>query len=157
MVEEVTIEPSTSDQNNPPELSKASNPGSPQATLEMDVQENSKSPDLTGLLTWLRNDPPLSSERLSDLCIEHSDFEAALRVIQPSAKREGFATVPDVTWDDIGALEDIREELQMAIVVSGYHYSYHLIIKWNVHGKDLKESKHFSLFLLPFILLWISF
>lgn len=38
-------------------------------------------------------------------------------MVQPSAKREGFATVPDVTWDDIGALKDIREELQMAILV----------------------------------------
>ena len=38
--------------------------------------------------------------------------------MQPSAKREGFATIPDVTWEDIGALEDIREELTMAIIVS---------------------------------------
>ena len=37
--------------------------------------------------------------------------------MQPSAKREGFATVPDVTWDDVGALEDIREELSLAILV----------------------------------------
>jgi ribosome biogenesis ATPase len=36
--------------------------------------------------------------------------------VQPSAKREGFATVPDVTWNDIGALEHVRSELQMAIV-----------------------------------------
>ncbi|OAD57159.1 Nuclear valosin-containing protein-like [Eufriesea mexicana] len=83
--------------------------------------ENSKSPDLTGLLTWLRNDPPLPSERLSNLCIEHSDFETALRIIQPSAKREGFATVPDVTWDDVGSLRDIREELQMAILAPVRH------------------------------------
>ena len=38
--------------------------------------------------------------------------------VQPSAKREGFATVPDVTWDDIGALDDVREELKMSILVS---------------------------------------
>jgi ribosome biogenesis ATPase len=36
--------------------------------------------------------------------------------VQPSAKREGFATVPDVSWSDIGALDDVRAELQMAIV-----------------------------------------
>ena len=35
--------------------------------------------------------------------------------VQPSAKREGFATTPDVSWDDIGALEDTREELSLAI------------------------------------------
>ena len=43
--------------------------------------------------------------------------QAALVTVQPSAKREGFATIPDVTWDDVGALKDIREELTMAILV----------------------------------------
>ena len=41
----------------------------------------------------------------------------ALNLVQPSAKREGFATVPDTTWVDVGALEDIREELNIAILV----------------------------------------
>ncbi|XP_031837266.1 nuclear valosin-containing protein-like smid isoform X2 [Nomia melanderi] len=120
--EEVTIESPSSNHNNIPKLNKTSNPTSPQALIEMDVtQENSKSPDLAALLTWLRNDPPLSSERLKTLYIEHSDFETALRVIQPSAKREGFATVPDVTWDNVGSLRDIREELQMAILAPVRH------------------------------------
>ncbi|CAF4474640.1 unnamed protein product, partial [Rotaria magnacalcarata] len=39
----------------------------------------------------------------------------------PSSKREGFATVPDVTFDDIGALKDVREELSMAILASIRH------------------------------------
>lgn len=43
-------------------------------------------------------------------------FQEALKLVQPSAKREGFATIPDVTWDDIGALHDIREELKIAIL-----------------------------------------
>ncbi len=38
-------------------------------------------------------------------------------MVQPSSKREGFVTVPDTTWDDVGALEDVREELSMAILV----------------------------------------
>ena len=37
--------------------------------------------------------------------------------VQPSAKREGFATVPDITWEDVGALDVVREELSMAILV----------------------------------------
>ncbi|XP_011161117.1 nuclear valosin-containing protein-like isoform X2 [Solenopsis invicta] len=87
---------------------------------EMDViQEHSA--DLSTLLAWLRTEPPLSPERLSTLCIEHSDFEAALRIVQPSAKREGFATVPDTTWDDVGSLRDIRQELQMAILAPVKH------------------------------------
>ena len=43
-------------------------------------------------------------------------FEAVLPSIVPSSKREGFATVPDTTWEDIGALEEVRHALQMAIV-----------------------------------------
>lgn len=89
-------------------------------TTEMDIiQEHSA--DFSNLLTWLRSEPPLSPERLSTLCIEHGDFEIALRVVQPSAKREGFATVPDVTWDDVGSLQDIRQELQMAILAPVKH------------------------------------
>lgn len=43
-------------------------------------------------------------------------FDAVLPSIVPSSKREGFATVPDTTWRDVGALAGIRKELQMAIV-----------------------------------------
>lgn len=49
------------------------------------------------------------------------DFEEALKHVQPSSKREGFATVPDTTWDDIGALADIREELEVSILVRTVH------------------------------------
>ncbi|KAF2129202.1 AAA-domain-containing protein [Dothidotthia symphoricarpi CBS 119687] len=43
-------------------------------------------------------------------------FTAVLPTIVPSSKREGFATVPDTTWQDVGALKGIREELEMAII-----------------------------------------
>lgn len=59
---------------------------------------------------------PLSEEELKPLAINFDDFTTALPTIQPSSKREGFATVPDVTWEDVGALEPIREELEYAIV-----------------------------------------
>ncbi|XP_049827449.1 nuclear valosin-containing protein-like isoform X1 [Schistocerca gregaria] len=71
---------------------------------------------LSDLVDWLHNQPPLTGEQLSELYIQQSDFKEALRAVQPSAKREGFATVPDVTWDDIGSLKDVREELQLAIL-----------------------------------------
>ncbi|XP_012590461.1 PREDICTED: nuclear valosin-containing protein-like, partial [Condylura cristata] len=72
--------------------------------------------ELQRLLGLLRNQDPLSEEQLQGLCIELNDFIVALSSVQPSAKREGFVTVPNVTWEDIGALEDIREELTMAIL-----------------------------------------
>ncbi|XP_066884421.1 nuclear valosin-containing protein-like isoform X3 [Kogia breviceps] len=72
--------------------------------------------ELQRLLALLRNRDPLSEEQLQGLCLELNDFIVALSSVQPSAKREGFVTVPNVTWADIGALEDIREELTMAIL-----------------------------------------
>ncbi|RXW18775.1 hypothetical protein EST38_g7091 [Candolleomyces aberdarensis] len=59
---------------------------------------------------------PLTETQLAPLCITSEDFHAALKQVQPSSKREGFATVPDVTWADIGALHSTREELHMSIV-----------------------------------------
>jgi ribosome biogenesis ATPase len=48
--------------------------------------------------------------------IKMEAFQAVLPTIVPSSKREGFATVPDTTWRDVGALANVRDELQMAIV-----------------------------------------
>jgi ribosome biogenesis ATPase len=48
--------------------------------------------------------------------IDMNDFLTAKSEIQPTSKREGFTTVPDTTWQDIGGLDGIREALDMAIV-----------------------------------------
>lgn len=62
------------------------------------------------------NVPPFTSAELESLAIEREDFYVALGKVQPSAKREGFAVVPNTTWDDIGALSYVREELRLAVV-----------------------------------------
>ncbi|XP_072247637.1 nuclear valosin-containing protein-like [Leuresthes tenuis] len=72
--------------------------------------------ELWHLLNLLKSTETLSEEELAGLSIHMSDFQAALASVQPSAKREGFATVPDVSWENVGALQDIREELTMAIL-----------------------------------------
>ncbi|NXV50987.1 NVL protein, partial [Uria aalge] len=72
--------------------------------------------ELHRLLDLLKKQDPLPEDQLQKLCIEMNDFIVALSSVQPSAKREGFVTIPDVTWADIGALEDVREELTMAIL-----------------------------------------
>lgn len=59
---------------------------------------------------------PLSEAQLESLAITQEDFVHSLKKVQPSSKREGFATVPDVSWDDIGALQYVRDELRMAVV-----------------------------------------
>ena len=48
---------------------------------------------------------------LREAYLTMEDFLLATKTIQPTAKREGFAVVPDVTWNDVGALSEVREEL----------------------------------------------
>ncbi|KJH52011.1 ATPase, AAA family [Dictyocaulus viviparus] len=68
-------------------------------------------------ILWLQaDDDPRAIEDLGEFLISSSDFERALQNIQPSAKREGFATVPNVSWQDVGALYDIRQELEWNIL-----------------------------------------
>ena len=59
---------------------------------------------------------PLTEEQLECLSITMEDFLNAIKRVQPSAKREGFATVPNVTWKEVGALKDVRDELELSIV-----------------------------------------
>jgi hypothetical protein len=41
------------------------------------------------------------------LVVKMQDFTEAIKCIQPTAKREGFAVAPDVTWADVGALAEV--------------------------------------------------
>ena len=50
----------------------------------------------------------LSAAELAGLAITMADFEEAVPKVQPSVRREGFATTPDVTWDDVGSLGEVR-------------------------------------------------
>ncbi|KAJ6448930.1 P-loop containing nucleoside triphosphate hydrolase protein [Mycena sanguinolenta] len=75
-------------------------------------------PTASSIAHFLNAHPtPLTPEQLAPLLITPDDFMHALKQVQPSAQREGFATVPDVTWADIGALHATRDALQMAIVL----------------------------------------
>jgi transitional endoplasmic reticulum ATPase len=55
----------------------------------------------------------LQSESIT---IEPQDFRRALETIRPSAIRESFIAVPDVSWTDIGGLEDIKRELRQSVL-----------------------------------------
>lgn len=69
-------------------------------------------------LLWIKNKLPIESALLKDVSVTMSDLKQSLKRVQPSSKREGFATIPDVTWGDIGSLKDVREALQLTILVS---------------------------------------
>jgi transitional endoplasmic reticulum ATPase len=57
----------------------------------------------------------LSPETLDKLVVTMEDFVGALKDIMPSAMREVYLETPDVKWSDIGGLEGVKKELQVAV------------------------------------------
>ncbi len=54
-------------------------------------------------------------ETLEKLIVNHDDFQKALIEVTPSGMREVFIENPDVKWDQVGGLEDVKRELQEAV------------------------------------------
>ncbi len=52
---------------------------------------------------------------LNKIIVKMSDFLDALKEVEPSAMREVLVEIPDVSWDQIGGLEDVKEELREAV------------------------------------------
>ncbi|MCD6483154.1 MAG: CDC48 family AAA ATPase [Candidatus Aenigmarchaeota archaeon] len=63
----------------------------------------------------LKEGEEIPKEILEKLIVKKEDFEAALKVVQPSAMREVFVEVPKVKWDDIGNLEEAKQALREAV------------------------------------------
>ena len=57
----------------------------------------------------------ISQEILQKIQITNEDFLDALKEVRPSALREVLIQTPNVTWDDVGGLESLKEELREAI------------------------------------------
>ncbi|NLV12421.1 CDC48 family AAA ATPase [Haloarcula argentinensis] len=69
----------------------------------------------------------IDAEVLERLEISDKDFREAMKGIEPSALREVFVEVPDVTWDSVGGLEDTKERLRETI-------------QWPLEYEDVFES-----------------
>ncbi|GBE56631.1 ATP-dependent zinc metalloprotease FtsH [archaeon BMS3Bbin16] len=54
-------------------------------------------------------------EVLEKLEVTRSDFLDALKIVDPSALREVFVEVPDISWEDVGGLPDIKETLREVV------------------------------------------
>ncbi len=67
-------------------------------------------------------DKPIPEEILNKLIIKMTHFITALNSIEPSALREVFVTQPTETWEDIGGLEDAKQQLR-EIVEWPFKYS----------------------------------
>lgn len=57
----------------------------------------------------------ISSEILEKIQISSDDFRDALKEVSPSALREVQVQVPNVSWDDVGGLDELKEELKEAV------------------------------------------
>ncbi len=57
----------------------------------------------------------ISSEILQKIQIIDEDFRDALKEVRPSALREVQVQIPDVSWDDVGGLDKLKEELLEAV------------------------------------------
>ncbi|XP_021893097.1 cell division control protein 48 homolog C-like isoform X2 [Carica papaya] len=63
---------------------------------------------------WWRQ--PWLPEEMEKLTISLADFEEAAKMVQPSSRREGFSTIPNVKWEDVGGLNGLRQEFDRYIV-----------------------------------------
>ena len=68
----------------------------------------------------------ISAEILQKIQITNEDFRDALKEVRPSALREVQVQIPNVTWDDVGGLDELKEELREAV-------------EWPIKHKDAFE------------------
>jgi len=57
----------------------------------------------------------IDAETLEKLQVTEKDFKQAMKGIEPSALREVFVEVPDITWEDVGGLEGTKDRLRETI------------------------------------------
>lgn len=63
----------------------------------------------------MKEDEPIPEEILQGLKVTEKDFQEALKIVRPSAMREVLVETPNITWDDVGGLEQTKQELKEAI------------------------------------------
>ncbi|MBT4540689.1 CDC48 family AAA ATPase [Candidatus Woesearchaeota archaeon] len=57
----------------------------------------------------------IPKEVLEKLKITRDDFKEALKVVRPSAMREVLVEIPNVKWNDVGGLDNVKQELKEAV------------------------------------------
>lgn len=58
-----------------------------------------------------REDEAVPQEVLDKMEVTASDFEEALREVEPSAMREVLVEIPKVSWDEVGGLDAVKQEI----------------------------------------------
>ncbi len=70
---------------------------------------------LRKVIPQIKIDEDIPNEVLDQLKVTNEDFAEARKHVEPSAMREVLVEVPDVTWDQVGGLEDVKQELREAV------------------------------------------
>jgi len=70
---------------------------------------------LRKVIPQIKIDEEIPSEVLDALKVTTEDFEEARKHVEPSAMREVLVEVPDITWKQIGGLEETKQELKEAV------------------------------------------
>ncbi len=52
---------------------------------------------------------------LNELQVSKIDFDEALKVVRPSAMREVLVETPNIKWEDVGGVDDVKRDLREAI------------------------------------------
>ena len=60
-------------------------------------------------------DEKIPPETLDKLIVNFEDFQKALVEVTPSGMREVFIENPDIKWDEVGGLAEVKRELQEAV------------------------------------------
>ncbi|HSD04282.1 MAG TPA: AAA family ATPase, partial [Nitrosopumilaceae archaeon] len=60
-------------------------------------------------------DEKLPPETLDKLIVNAEDYQLAFREVTPAGMREVFIEKPDIKWEDVGGLENVKRELQEAV------------------------------------------
>ncbi|EFW98438.1 aaa family ATPase rvb2 [Grosmannia clavigera kw1407] len=59
---------------------------------------------------------PAGETKVAEPRIPARSFRQATQQVVPAAKREGFSTIPNTTWEQVGAMEAVREQLEISII-----------------------------------------
>ena len=59
----------------------------------------------------LKEDQKISEETLNKIKITMNDFKEALKTVRPSSLREVLFETPKTSWEEVGGLEDVKQEL----------------------------------------------
>ncbi|MCX6688174.1 MAG: CDC48 family AAA ATPase [Methanoregula sp.] len=70
---------------------------------------------LRKVIPQIKIDEDIPNEVLDKLRVTREDFDEARKHVEPSAMREVLVEIPDITWKQVGGLEDTKQELREAV------------------------------------------